>query len=166
VPSFTKFSLVLVLLLGKETAETTKLSHIIKVNRPHVSFPLLFTFVNRVVQPIPLECLRLASFNDGPEEVQPVQQPKPGFFRGMLSCCSSLPPEPMYPFTIYHAAAKIIRRHTLYTLTATERNRWRTALDDAIEARKSKQKKPVLLLQFDFYAFLQSNVVIRNPNAQ
>jgi len=60
----------------------------------------------------------------------------------------------MYPFTIYHAAAKITRRHTLYTLTATERNRWRTALDDAIEARKSKQEKSVLLLRFDFSTHL------------
>ena len=56
----------------------------------------------------------------------------------------------MYPFTIYHAAAKITRRHTLYTPTATERNRWRTALDDVIEARKSKQEKTVLLLLFNF----------------
>jgi hypothetical protein len=110
----------------------------------------LHSFTYRIVQPIPLECLRLASFDDEPEEVRQAQQPRPGLFRGMLSCCSSLPPEPMYPFTIYHAAAKITRRHTLYTLTATERNRWRTALDDAIEARKSKHEKTVLLLRFDF----------------
>jgi len=44
----------------------------------------------------------------------------------------------MHPFTVYHAAAKITRRHTLYTQSPTERNRWRTALDDAIAARKSK----------------------------
>jgi hypothetical protein len=45
----------------------------------------------------------------------------------------------MYPFTIYHAAAKITRRYTLYTKTATERNWWRTELNKAIDARKSQQ---------------------------
>jgi len=45
----------------------------------------------------------------------------------------------MYPFTIYHAAAKITRRYTLYTKTATERNWWRSELDKAIDARKSQQ---------------------------
>jgi hypothetical protein len=142
---------VLVLVLGKETVGTTKLSHVIRVNCPHfipIAFP---TYANFPVQPIPLECLRLASFNDEPE-IRQVQQPKPGFFRQTLSCCSSSAPEPLYPFTIYHAAAKITRRYTLYTQTATERNRWRSALDDAIEARKSKQEKMVLLLQFEFYA--------------
>jgi len=50
----------------------------------------------------------------------------------------------MHPFTVYHAAAKITRRHTLYTQSPTERNRWRTALDNAIEARRSKQDVKML----------------------
>jgi hypothetical protein len=45
----------------------------------------------------------------------------------------------MYPFTIYHAAAKITRRYTLYTKKGTERNKWKVALEKAIEARKSQQ---------------------------
>lgn len=45
----------------------------------------------------------------------------------------------MYPFTIYHVAAKITRRHTIYAKTKTKRNEWNVALKKAIESRKSQQ---------------------------
>lgn len=45
----------------------------------------------------------------------------------------------MYPFTVYHAAAKITRRYTIYTKKKTERNKWKVDLEKAIEARKSQQ---------------------------
>jgi hypothetical protein len=55
----------------------------------------------------------------------------------------------MYPLTIYHVAAKITRRHTIYTKTKTERNKWNVALEKAIESRKSQQDaKMVPLLHF------------------
>ena len=55
----------------------------------------------------------------------------------------------MYPFTIYHVAAKITRRHTIYTATKTERNKWNVALEKAIESRKLQQDgQMVLLLHF------------------
>ncbi len=42
-----------------------------------------------------------------------------------------------------------MRRYTLYTQSPTERNKWRTALEDAIAARKSQQEVNILpLLQF------------------
>jgi len=50
----------------------------------------------------------------------------------------------MYPFTIYHVAAKITRRHTIYTKTKTERNKWNVALEKAIESRKSQQDVQLL----------------------
>lgn len=45
----------------------------------------------------------------------------------------------MYPFTVYHAAAKITRRYTLYTKKGTERNKWKVAFENAIKARNSQQ---------------------------
>jgi hypothetical protein len=55
----------------------------------------------------------------------------------------------MFPFTIYHAAAKITRRHTIYTKTKTDRNKWNAELEKAIELRKSKQDgQMVPLLHF------------------
>ena len=52
----------------------------------------------------------------------------------------------MYPFTVYHIAAKITRRHTIYTRSKTERNKWNVALKSAIEARKFQLDKRMVLL--------------------
>jgi len=54
----------------------------------------------------------------------------------------------MYPFTIYHAAAKITRRYTLYTKSRTDRNKWNVALESAIETRKSQRDPRMVLLLF------------------
>ena len=65
----------------------------------------------------------------------------------LLCCCNSAPlPDPMYPFTIYHSAAKITRRHTLYTRSATDRNRWHNALESAVAERQSQQDGKVVFL--------------------
>ncbi|KAI0001432.1 CNH domain-containing protein [Russula compacta] len=95
---------------------------------------------SHVARPIPLESLRLASFNDESE----VRKEARGFFKSVGSCFRSLPTEDVYPFTVYHVAAKITRRHTIYTKTATERNRWHTALVNAIDKRKGEQDLKML----------------------
>jgi hypothetical protein len=90
-----------------------------------------------VIRPIPLEYLQLASFDDEPEIRK--------YHIGLLKRIRLSPTkEPMYPFTIYHAAAKITRRYTLYTKKGTERNKWKVALEKAIEARKSQQAAGML----------------------
>ncbi|KAH9960834.1 CNH domain-containing protein [Russula dissimulans] len=50
----------------------------------------------------------------------------------------------LYPFTIYHSAAKITRRHTVYTYSATERNKWQSLLLSAIEVRRSQEDPKTL----------------------
>jgi hypothetical protein len=56
----------------------------------------------------------------------------------------------MYPFTIYHAAARIARRHTIYTKTKMDRDMWNVALEKAIELRKSQQDAKRVPHIFDF----------------
>jgi len=94
------------------------------------------TKTSHLIKPIPLECLRLASFDDEPE-VRKVPNEQSSKWLG--SRAQPSPTVISYPFTIYHSAAKITRRHTVYTHSATERNRWKTSLDGAIEARKSQE---------------------------
>src|SRR5712672_4191341 len=86
-------------------------------------------------QPIPLECLRSASFGDDPV----VRKQDISLFNKIGSCCHSPTPEMMYPITIYHAAAKITRRYTLYAPSPRDRNRWSSELGEVIEAQKARQ---------------------------
>ena len=105
---------------------------------PHFFFCALTYPCNLFDQPIPLEYLSLASFNDDPE----TRKHHIGFFKQIGSCVHISPgpkKEQVYPFTIYHVAAKITRRHTIYAKTKTERNKWNVALDKAIESRKWQQ---------------------------
>lgn len=91
----------------------------------------------------------MASFDDEPEDRKyPI-----GLFKriGNRFRKTTEPPahpkkEPNYPFTIYHVAAKITRRYTIYTKKGTERNKWKVALQSAIEARKSHQDLTMVLL--------------------
>jgi hypothetical protein len=74
----------------------------------------------------------------------------------------------MFPFTVFHVAAKITRRYTLYTKSPTERNKWKFALESAIEARKSQQVTRMVIF---FHLIFQPshermNVVIRTPSSQ
>lgn len=90
---------------------------------------------SHIFRPIPLECLRLTSFDDEPE----IRKHHLGLLKRVGSCFFSSPTkEQMYPFTIYHIAARITRRYTLYTKSGTERNRWYVTLESAINARKSQ----------------------------
>ncbi|KAF8501650.1 CNH domain-containing protein [Russula emetica] len=107
---------------------------------------------SHIFRPIPLEYLRLASFNDNPE----MRKHPLSLLKRVGSCFRSSPTkEQMYPFTIYHVAAKITRRHTLYTKSGTERNRWNVALESAIRARKSQEDARMLyepkVLNDDFF---------------
>ena len=46
----------------------------------------------------------------------------------------------MYPFTIYHASSKSIRRYTLSVASEGVRNRWQSAFADAIGVHKVRQE--------------------------
>lgn len=47
---------------------------------------------------------------------------------------------PMYPFTIYHASAKMTRRYTLYAPSEAARDQWLAAFNYAIEMRRVRQE--------------------------
>jgi hypothetical protein len=94
-----------------------------------------------VIRPIPLECLELASFDNEPE----VRKQDLSMLKRAGSCFRLSPTkEQMYPFTIYHSAAKITRRYTLYAKSKRELNSWKDALESAIKARKSQQDPRML----------------------
>jgi hypothetical protein len=123
-------------------------------------FQNALAYPNFLVQPIPLEYLRLGPFNEAPEVRR--ERAENGSFINM-----SLAKQNVYPFAIYHAGAKPARGYTLYTQTATARDKWHKALVDAIGLRQARQDaNKVLLLPFDFLAASRSNVVVCTPNAQ
>ncbi|KAI0001433.1 hypothetical protein BJV74DRAFT_818572 [Russula compacta] len=97
--------------------------------------PTTRTKSSHMIQPIPLDCLRLVPLRDGSE----VRKQKRGFFKSIGSCFRSLPTEDVYPLTVFHAAAKITRRHTVYTKSAMERNRWHNELTKAVEVCQARQ---------------------------
>ena len=107
-------------------------SHIVRVKiYPYLEFHT-FSLIQYPAQPIPLEYLRLASF-DGPPEVRKGRADN-GSFMNISSTKQT-----MYPFIIYHASSTIPRRYTLYTPTPTARTKWYNALVDAIGVRKARQ---------------------------
>lgn len=88
-------------------------------------------------QPIPLEYLRLASFDALPENrrekaTSTVEQTR-------LFDSFRVRHKPMYPFTIYHASTTMTRRYTLYAATDGDRKKWQNALNEAIELRRTQQ---------------------------
>lgn len=85
-------------------------------------------------QPIPLEYLRLGSFDDPPdsrreklEDAGILDRVRPTY-------------KAIYPFTIYHASSKTARRYTLYASSDSMRKKWKYALADAITVRKVHQE--------------------------
>ncbi|CCM01400.1 uncharacterized protein FIBRA_03451 [Fibroporia radiculosa] len=87
-----------------------------------------------VSRPIPLEYLRLAAFDSAPEHRKEKTE-EGGFldsFRARLV--------PVYPFTVYHASAKMTRRYTLYADSENLRKKWYDKLQDAIGVRKVQQE--------------------------
>ena len=85
-------------------------------------------------QPIPLEYLRLGSFDDPPdsrreklEDAGILDRVRPTY-------------KAIYPFTVFHASSKTTRRYTLYAPSDNMRKKWKYALADAITVRKVHQE--------------------------
>lgn len=89
-------------------------------------------------QPIPLEYIRLASFDAPPENrkdrAHSSNEQSARFLDSFRSRYRS-----MYPFTIFHASAKSARRYTLYSASEAERESWHKALIEAVAVRKVRQ---------------------------
>ncbi|KAI0078800.1 hypothetical protein K474DRAFT_1706193 [Panus rudis PR-1116 ss-1] len=96
-----------------------------------------------VSRPIPLEYLRLASFNAEPVQrkekssSQDITTPSSRSLLESLSIRSRY--RNMYPFTVYHASAKHIRSYTLYAASEAERKKWYEELNEAIALRRLNQ---------------------------
>lgn len=54
----------------------------------------------------------------------------------------------MYPFTLYHATAKMSRRYTFYAKDEEERQVWNAALVDGIGVRKVRQEANMVRASF------------------
>ncbi|KAI9512114.1 CNH domain-containing protein [Russula earlei] len=89
-----------------------------------------------MINPIPLKCLRVEPRNDDALD----RKMDVGLFNRIGSCFRS-PTEKVYPFTIYHSAARMTRQHTLYASSSTERNRWHRELVDVIKAQQIRHEK-------------------------
>ena len=46
----------------------------------------------------------------------------------------------MWPFTIYHASAKMTRRYTLYAHSESARDQWFAAFNHGLELRRVRQE--------------------------
>jgi hypothetical protein len=101
-------------------------------------------------QPIPLEYLRLGSFDD-PTDSRREKLEDPGIFDRVRPTYRAI-----YPFTIYHASSKATRRYTLYAPSDGIRKKWKYALADALTVRKVHQESNMVRIS-EFlvdYAFL------------
>ncbi|KAI0091299.1 hypothetical protein BDY19DRAFT_1033671 [Irpex rosettiformis] len=100
---------------------------------------------NVVSRPIPIEYLRLASFDAAPENRKDKTSSSVdhGKIFGIDSFRSRY--RAMYPFTLYHASAMTTRRYTLYANSEAEREKWRRALVEAIGVRKVRQESNMIL---------------------
>lgn len=87
------------------------------------------------MQPIPLEYLRLASFEGAPDSRKTSRPDDAGILDTLRSHY-----RPIYPFTVYHASAKSLRRYTLFTTTEAARKKWHDALLDALAVREARQE--------------------------
>ncbi|KAI0749365.1 hypothetical protein C8Q80DRAFT_1100784 [Daedaleopsis nitida] len=89
-----------------------------------------------VSRPIPLDYLRLGMFDASPENRKEKAE------EGSLGLLDRVRPRyrPMYPFTIYHASAKMTRRYTLYASSESARDQWLAAFNYAIEMRRVRQE--------------------------
>ncbi|EJF64968.1 hypothetical protein DICSQDRAFT_159921 [Dichomitus squalens LYAD-421 SS1] len=89
-----------------------------------------------VSRPIPLDYLRLAAF-DGPPENRKEKSEE-----GSLGLLDRVRPRyrPMFPFTVYHAAAKMTRRYTLYASSEAERQKWEEVLTHTLRMRTIRQE--------------------------
>ncbi|KAI0694624.1 hypothetical protein BC835DRAFT_1274268 [Cytidiella melzeri] len=100
---------------------------------------------NVVSRPIPVEYLRLASFDAAPENRK--EKSNTSVDQGKLFGIDSFRSRyrAMFPFTLYHASTVTTRRYTLYAISEPEREVWRRMLTEAIGVRKIRQESNMLL---------------------
>ena len=91
-------------------------------------------------QPIPLEYLRLGSFDD-PADNRREKLEDAGILDRVRPTYKAI-----YPFTIYHASSKATRRYTLYAPSDNIRQKWKYALADALAVRKVQQESNMVHL--------------------
>ncbi|KAI5122312.1 hypothetical protein M0805_002388 [Coniferiporia weirii] len=84
-------------------------------------------------RPIPLEFLRLGQFD------QPAESRREKSEEGGLLDSLRYQTRPQYPFTIYHAAAKLTRRYTMCTNTEASRRKWQDALLNTIAIHQARR---------------------------
>lgn len=82
-------------------------------------------YITSESRPIPLEYLKLGSFEGQPESRK--ERSEEG---GILDNLRAQY-KPIYPFTVYHSADKLVRRYTLFAPTESARQKWRNALIEA-----------------------------------
>jgi hypothetical protein len=99
------------------------------------------------LQPIPLEYLRLGSFDD-PVDSRRERSGDAGILDRVRPTYKDV-----FPFTIYHASSKNTRRYTLYALNDRVRKKWKHALADATMVRKVQQESNMVRLRFSVRAF-------------
>ncbi|KAF9648739.1 hypothetical protein BDM02DRAFT_3155589 [Thelephora ganbajun] len=104
-------------------------------------------------RPIPLEYLRLGSFDD-PSDNRRERLEDAGILDRVRPTY-----KPLYPFKIYHASSKATRSYTLYAPSEGMRKKWNYALADAITVRKVHQESNMWLAPHDvrtgFYQYLK-----------
>ncbi|KAI0752263.1 hypothetical protein BC629DRAFT_1297111 [Irpex lacteus] len=98
-----------------------------------------------VSRPIPVEYLRLGSFDAVPENRK--DKSSGSVDHGKLFAIDSFRSRyrAMYPFTLYHASAVTTRRYTLYAGSEQERGKWRAQLEEAMSLRKIRQDSNMIL---------------------
>ncbi|KAI1797140.1 hypothetical protein LXA43DRAFT_982888 [Ganoderma leucocontextum] len=89
-----------------------------------------------VSRPIPLDYLRLGMFDEAPENRKEKAE------EGTLGLLDRVRPRyrQMFPFTVYHAAATMTRRYTLYASSESERTKWYDMLTQALQLRAFRQE--------------------------
>ena len=109
------------------------------------------------VQPIPLEYLRLGSFDD-PADSRRERSEDAGILGRVRPTYKEV-----YPFTIYHASSRAARRYTLYAPSDSMRKKWKYALADAITVRKVHQESNMVRVSEFLAEYASSLVSVARP---
>ncbi|TCD69356.1 hypothetical protein EIP91_007912 [Steccherinum ochraceum] len=88
-----------------------------------------------VSRPIPLEYLRLGSF-DGTPELRKEKEKMAGYDIPMFRSSRTVK---VYPFKVYHSSSPNTRAYTFFAPGEAERDTWKAKLMDALEVRKVGQ---------------------------
>ncbi|KAH8099970.1 hypothetical protein BXZ70DRAFT_1024921 [Cristinia sonorae] len=88
-----------------------------------------------VSRPIPLEFLRLGSF-DGPFEFRKDKEKVSSYDLSMFRSSRTVK---MYPFKVFHASSPNTRAYTFFAQSQEERERWKAKLMDALAVRRVSQ---------------------------